>query len=48
MKEDVTSDAHGVLEVAFDFVENVFGGSAEEDGACLWIFAFGEEGEAPM
>lgn len=45
MEHDVAGDGHGVLQVSLDFVEDVFGGSAQEDGACFWGFAFGDEGE---
>ena len=45
VEHDVSGDGHGVLKVAFDFVEDVFGGPAQQDGACFWDFAVGDEGE---
>ena len=45
MEHDVAGDGHGVLEVALDFVEDVFGGPAEKDGARFGVFALRDEGE---
>ena len=45
MEHDVARDGHGVLEVALDLVEDVFGGATEEDGAGFGDFALADEGE---
>jgi len=45
MEDHITSNAHCIVQVAFDFVEDVFGGSAKKDGAGVRVLAFGEEGE---
>ena len=42
---NVTHNGHGVLQVALDFVENVLGRAAQQDGASFGVFAFEEEGE---
>ena len=45
MKHYVSGHGHCVLKVSFDFVKDIFGGAAEEDGACFGGFAFPEESE---
>lgn len=45
MEHDVSRDRHGVLEVSLDFIEDIFGGPAEDDGASFGDFAFADEGE---
>jgi hypothetical protein len=45
VEQDVASHAHGILQIAFDLVENVLGRTSEEDCASLGVLAFGEEGE---
>jgi len=43
VEHHVAGDGHGVLKISLDFVEDVFGGAAEEDRACFGYFALGEE-----
>jgi hypothetical protein len=45
VEDDVAGDGHGVGQVAVDLVQDVFGRSAEEDGAGFGGGAFGQEGE---
>jgi hypothetical protein len=45
MKEDVTCYRHGVLQIAFDFIKDIFGGAAEQNCAGLGISTFGDEGK---
>lgn len=45
MEQDVAGDAHGILQIALNLIEHVFGGTSEENGARLGGLAFGEEGE---
>lgn len=37
VQHQVLGHVQGVLQVALDLVEDVFGGAAEEDRACLWV-----------
>jgi len=45
MEHDVARDGHGVLQVALDLVEDVLGGSAQQNRAGLGVAALGKEGE---
>ena len=41
----VPDDAHRVLQVSLDLVEDIFGSAAEQNGARFGVLAFGDEGE---
>ena len=45
VEHHIARDAHGVVEVALDLVENVLGGPPQQDGACLWVAALRDKGE---
>ena len=45
MKHDVAGDAHGVLEVALNLIENILGRTTEQNSAGLGVLALGEVGE---
>lgn len=45
MEHDVAGNAHGILKVALDLVQDILGGATEKDGAGLGVLALGEEGE---
>lgn len=33
------------MEVSFDLIEDILGGTSEDDGASLWLLALSHEGE---
>lgn len=43
VKDDIAGHGHGVGEVAINFVENILGGTSQENGAGLGVLALGEE-----
>lgn len=43
--DDVPGDAHGIVQVALNLVQNVLGRAAEQDGAGLGVLALCEVGE---
>lgn len=45
MEHDIPGDRHGILEIPFDLIQDVFGRSAKEDGAGLGLPTLGDEGE---
>ena len=45
MEHDVSRDAHGIVEVSLNLVQDILGGAAEKDGAGLGVLTLGEEGE---
>lgn len=45
VEHDITRNAHGILQVPLDLVENVLRGTAEENGACFGVLALRQEGE---
>mmetsp|Transcript_41206 Transcript_41206/g.36542 ORF Transcript_41206/g.36542 Transcript_41206/m.36542 type:complete len:366 (+) Transcript_41206:689-1786(+) len=42
---DVLGNSEGILQVSFHFVQDILGGTSEEDGASLGVLAFNHEGE---
>lgn len=45
VNEDVLSNGQTVVEVSFHFVEDVLGGTSQNDGTSFGVFAFGHESE---
>jgi hypothetical protein len=45
VEHDISRNRHCIGKVTVDLVQDVFGWSAKEDGACFWGCAFGQEGE---
>lgn len=48
VEDHIPRDRHGIREVSVNLVEDIFGGSAEEDRACFGRFAFCEECKVSM
>lgn len=45
VEHDVARNAHGILQVTLNLVEDVLGGAAEENRACFGLLALGQESE---
>lgn len=45
MEDDVSGDRHGVLQVAFNLVDDILRRTTEQDRTSLGVLALGEEGE---
>jgi hypothetical protein len=45
VNNDITGNAEGILKVTLDFVQDVLGGTAEDDGARVGLLALSHEGE---
>lgn len=45
VKNDITSNTKSVVQIALNFVENIFRCTTEEDSASLGFFAFSHESE---
>jgi hypothetical protein len=45
VEHHIPRNSHGICQVSINLVQDIFRGTSEENGACFWVFALGNEGE---